>query len=87
MSVPKKPSKKRAPRKPKKPSEAEFKPLKIVGCVLVGGRYNEHGDLIGEEAMTDANNPFILYAPDFSKVDQIVKDAVKRASAAEQQKD
>lgn len=69
-----KPKAKAKRRKPKKPAEAELKPLKIIGCQLIGGYYNEHGELVGEERMTD--EPFAIYAPDFKRLPQIVDKAV-----------
>jgi hypothetical protein len=76
----KKAPKKRAPRKPKKPAEAELKPFKIVGQ-LVGARYNEHGDVVGEDVMGDV----AIYAVNFSRVKQIVDQAVKDARKAKAQ--
>lgn len=74
------------PKKPKKPGQ-ELKPLKIIGCQLVGGRFNEHGELIGEELMTDPNSAFIIYAPDFPKLKQKIEREIKAAEAIEAARD
>lgn len=78
MAEREKPTKKRPPRKPKKPAEAELQPFKLVGQ-LIGARYNEHGEIVGEEIMGDV----AIYASNFSKVDQIVKQAVEQAREQE----
>ena len=58
----------------KTPAEAELKAHKIVGQ-LIGARYNEHGEIVGEEVMGQV----AIYRPNFSKVEQIVDQAVEEA--------
>lgn len=74
----KKQPKKRVPRKPKKPAEAELKPHKIVGQ-LIGARFNEHGEIVGEESMGDV----AIFKPNFGKVQQMVDRAIKETKAQE----
>lgn len=68
-----------AKRKPKptKPAEAELQPHKIIGQ-LIGARYNEHGDMVGEEVMGEV----AIYRANFTKLEQIVDQALERARAA-----
>jgi hypothetical protein len=77
----KKPRRARKP-KPKKPGDI-LKPVKITGCVLWGARYNEHGEQIGEEPMTNPQDPFIIWAPNFPKLKQTIDRELKAAEAAE----
>jgi len=62
---------------PKKPSEAELVPHKIVG-ELIGKRLNEHGDIIGEEAM----GPVAIFAANFGKLPQLIDKELERAREA-----
>jgi hypothetical protein len=79
---PKKPRKRARKAKPKKPGDI-LKPVKITGCVLWGARYNEHGEQIGEEPMTNPQEPFVIWAPNFPKLKQTIDRELKVAEAAE----
>ena len=70
------PSKRKAQkRKPKAPPE--LKPFKIVGQ-LIGARYDEHGDVVGEEIMGEV----AIYRSNFKRVDELVNEAVEQARAS-----
>jgi hypothetical protein len=52
----------------------ELRPHKIVGQ-LIGARFDEHGEIVGEEVMGEV----VLYKPHFGKLPQMIDDAVKVA--------
>jgi len=79
---PKGKAKRPAKPKPRKPGQT-LKPVKITGCVLWGARYNEHGEQIGEEPMTNPGDPFTIWAPNFAKLKQTVEREIKAAEALE----
>jgi len=66
------PKRKRPPRA--KPKAPELRPHKIVGQ-LIGARFNEHGEIVGEEVMGEV----AIFRPNFGRVEQLVTDAVKEA--------
>jgi hypothetical protein len=68
-----KPAQKRKPKAPR-----ELMPHKIVGQ-LVGKRLNEHGEIVAEEPMGDV----AIFSANFSKVPQLVKDAVEQTREIE----
>jgi len=57
-------------------AQPELKPFKIVGQ-LIGARYNAEGEIVGEEVM----GPVAIYRSNFSKLEQIVDQAVEEARA------
>jgi hypothetical protein len=63
-----------ASKRPTKPAEASLRPHKIVGQ-LIGARYNEHGEIVGEEVMADV----AIFKPNFGKVEQAVEAAFQQA--------
>jgi len=63
-----------AKRKPAKPAEAELRPHKIVGQ-LIGARFNEHGDIVGEQVMGEV----AIFRPNFGKVPQLVEKAIEES--------
>lgn len=60
----------------------ELKPLKLVGCVLVGGRYNAAGELVGEEPMQPPGHHLTIEEENFGRVrsitTEVAEDHVKR---------
>lgn len=77
MAQPKRkaPKKKRPrKRKPKTPREEELVPHKIVGH-LVGARFNEHGEIVGEEIMSELT----VFRPNFKHIERNINRAVKKA--------
>lgn len=65
----------RAPAEPSAP--AELQPFKIVGQ-LIGARYDEHGEIVGEEVMGEV----AIYRANFSKLEELVDRAVDKARQA-----
>jgi hypothetical protein len=55
-------------------SPTELRPHKIIGQ-LVGARFNEHGEIVGEEVMGEV----AIFKPNFGKVEQLVEAAIKEA--------
>jgi hypothetical protein len=56
---------------------AELRPHKIVGQ-LIGARYNEHNEIVGEEVMGEV----AIFKPNFGKVAELVDEAVAAADGA-----
>jgi hypothetical protein len=71
-------ARKRKPAKAK--PKTELRPLKIAGCQLVVGTYNEKGQLVGEQIVTP--QPFTLYEPEFGDVPRLVRQFMKQVREA-----
>lgn len=67
------------PRRKPMARPPELKPFKIIGQ-LIGARYDEHGEIVGEEVMGEV----AIYRSNFGKVQQLVDRAVKEARKAEE---
>jgi hypothetical protein len=61
---------------------SELKPFKIVGQ-LIGARYDEQGEIVGEEVMGQVG----VYASQFGQVQELVDGAVEEMRAAEKAAD
>jgi len=55
----------------------ELKPFKIIGQ-LIGTRHNANGEIVSEEVMGSV----AIYSSNFSKVDEIIDQAVEEAREA-----
>jgi hypothetical protein len=53
---------------------AELRPHKIIGQ-LIGARYNEHNEIVGEEVMGEV----AIFKPNFGKLEELVEEAVAAA--------